>query len=173
MYVSLFRVLFCVFLSLIDRNVFSPFQLCWLTLLFSSPLALQVVEIRARYDHICKDANKLNCTVNINIDEDMSAPIYMYYELTNYYQNHRRYVKSRSDAQLRGKSGGIDECAPLETDEAGTTLYPCGLVANSFFIGEYFVDLVLICILVLFVVAPWHGKLFGGWLVKGEMFASL
>jgi len=33
----------------------------------------------------------------------MKPPIYVYYELSNYYQNHRRYVKSRSSLQLRGE----------------------------------------------------------------------
>jgi len=29
----------------------------------------------------------------ITLDKDMTAPIYIYYHLTNFYQNHRRYVK--------------------------------------------------------------------------------
>lgn len=33
----------------------------------------------------------------------MKPPIYVYYELDNYYQNHRRYVKSRSSLQLLGE----------------------------------------------------------------------
>merc|ERR1711990_534689 len=38
-----------------------------------------------------------NCTVAVEFPE-MKAPVYFYYQLTNYYQNHRRYVKSRNDA---------------------------------------------------------------------------
>ena len=30
----------------------------------------------------------------------MDPPIYMYYKLTHFYQNHRMYVKSRDDSQL-------------------------------------------------------------------------
>ena len=33
----------------------------------------------------------------------MKAPVYFYYKLENFYQNHRRYVKSRNDDQLAGK----------------------------------------------------------------------
>ena len=45
--------------------------------------------------------NDLNpCNVTLTVTERMRAPVYMYYKLTNYYQNHRRYVKSRSDQQL-------------------------------------------------------------------------
>ncbi|KNC50358.1 uncharacterized protein AMSG_12017 [Thecamonas trahens ATCC 50062] len=46
----------------------------------------------------------------------MKAPVYVYYELTNYYQNHRRYVKSRNDAQLRGEPptsfSKLEDCTP-------------------------------------------------------------
>lgn len=33
----------------------------------------------------------------------MEPPTYVYYELENYYQNHRRYVKSRNSYQLLGE----------------------------------------------------------------------
>lgn len=36
--------------------------------------------------------NALACDVNITITEDMDAPVYVYYELTGFYQNHRRCV---------------------------------------------------------------------------------
>ena len=52
--------------------------------------------------------------LTIDIPKDMDAPIYVYYKLDNFYQNHRRYVKSRSDIQLRGKSGSTETCEPLE-----------------------------------------------------------
>lgn len=32
----------------------------------------------------------------------MKAPVFLYYGLTNVYQNHRRYLSSLSTAQLRG-----------------------------------------------------------------------
>jgi hypothetical protein len=40
--------------------------------------------------------------VTFDIKEDMDAPVHLYYQLDNFYQNHRRYVKSRDDMQLRG-----------------------------------------------------------------------
>merc|ERR1719424_1842745 len=36
------------------------------------------------------------CDINISVPHDLEPPVYMYYKMTNYYQNHRRYVKSRS-----------------------------------------------------------------------------
>jgi hypothetical protein len=43
-----------------------------------------------------------NCMVNFTFTEDVTGPVYVYYNLKNYYQNHRRYVKSRSALQLEG-----------------------------------------------------------------------
>jgi hypothetical protein len=74
------------------------------------------------------------CQVNLEIEENMTSPVYVYYMLTNYYQNHRRYSSSWSQRSLRA----IDItrydsfCYPL--DKNGSTPYfPCGLIANSFF----------------------------------------
>jgi hypothetical protein len=33
----------------------------------------------------------------------LRAQVYLYYELDNYYQNHKRYVRSRDDVQLAGE----------------------------------------------------------------------
>lgn len=38
--------------------------------------------------------NTCNVT-NFTIGANMVAPVYVYYQLDNFYQNHRRYVKSR------------------------------------------------------------------------------
>jgi len=64
----------------------------------------------------------------------MSSPVFVYYKLTNFFQNHRRYVKSRSDPQLHGDgyANSLGNCDPLETYN-NKDLYPCGLIANSFF----------------------------------------
>lgn len=69
----------------------------------------------------------------------MDAPVYFYYKLSNYYQNHRRYVKSRSDTQLMGeRNPDVSTCDPWENDPAtGKPLYPCGLIAGSFFVDRF------------------------------------
>jgi len=100
----------------------------------------QVVEQTVRYDDMqplgCNISNPDSCqhTVNITVESDMTSPVFVYYKLTNFFQNHRRYVKSRSDPQLHGDgfSSSISSCDPLETHN-GKNLYPCGLIANSFF----------------------------------------
>ena len=51
----------------------------------------------------------------------MPGPVYVYYELDNFYQNHRRYVKSRNDAQLRNALGVSD--ATLKTVKSAEDAY--------------------------------------------------
>jgi hypothetical protein len=83
------------------------------------------------------------CIVNITLTEKMKPPIYMYYKLTNFYQNHRRYVKSRNDKQLRGAdSMALDDlkvdCASFyqnvtDGGDVENAINPCGLIAWSLF----------------------------------------
>lgn len=77
-----------------------------------------------------------NCTIEFTFTESVTGPLYVYYEISNFYQNHRRYVKSRSADQLMGSVLTYDDveldCFPLI--ENGTSLLsPCGLIANSLF----------------------------------------
>ena len=68
----------------------------------------QVKEVSVRYDAVCGPPvigpvnATAQCTLQIRLPE-MKAPVYFYYKLENFYQNHRRYVKSRNDDQLAGK----------------------------------------------------------------------
>ena len=45
--------------------------------------------------------------VAINVEEDMSPPVHVYYQMDNYYQNHRRYVNSWSPRSLT--ANGIND----------------------------------------------------------------
>ena len=72
----------------------------------------------------------------------MQGEVYMYYGLTNFYQNHRRYVKSRNDNQLRGvkQTSTSGDCSPFlswENTSASYTYAPCGAIANSMFNGQF------------------------------------
>eukprot|EP00484_Ammonia_sp_Unknown_P001373 CAMPEP_0197021694 /NCGR_PEP_ID=MMETSP1384-20130603/2636_1 /TAXON_ID=29189 /ORGANISM="Ammonia sp." /LENGTH=395 /DNA_ID=CAMNT_0042449583 /DNA_START=44 /DNA_END=1231 /DNA_ORIENTATION=- len=88
------------------------------------------------------------CTVNYTIEHDFDPPIYFHYKLTNFYQNHRSYVKSRSEKQLLGEElTDVDSCDPSDVQTSHTVAYsghkmlPCGLIANSFFNDKYKVTL--------------------------------
>lgn len=45
---------------------------------------------------------RFQCQLTFTIDQDMEGPVYVYYGLGKFYQNHRTYVKSRSFDQLKG-----------------------------------------------------------------------
>jgi hypothetical protein len=82
------------------------------------------------------------CTLNFQIPSDLAPSVLLYYRLTNFFQNHRRYVKSLDSEQLKGKAldnstinNGL--CDPLRLNatvkDGGFAYYPCGLIANSQF----------------------------------------
>ena len=78
------------------------------------------------------------CTLQFDIPNDIGPPVYLYYRLTNFYQNHRRYVKSLDTDQLKGNfisNNTIHNsaCNPIKTNKDGIAYYPCGLIANSIF----------------------------------------
>ena len=76
------------------------------------------------------------CSLSFNIPDNLKPPVLLYYRLTNFYQNHRRYVKSLDSDQLKGdaiKNNSLGACSPLDTDHDGKPYWPCGLIANSIF----------------------------------------
>jgi hypothetical protein len=87
--------------------------------------------------------NVTKCFLRFSIDSDMSAPVLFYYRLSNFYQNHRRYVKSFDQQQLSGtaRTGSqinSSDCDPLRSNNVtGRPYYPCGLIANSQFNDTY------------------------------------
>ena len=103
----------------------------------------------------------VTCSVTMTVTEAMEPPIFLHYQLTNFFQNHRRYTTNRLDQQLRGQdwtskklyeTAVLDKCASAaDTCTSGavesklaadgtTQLYwcnPCGLVARSFFTDQF------------------------------------
>ena len=123
-----------------------------LILIFSN----QIIEVKKQYDNLPDCKGNKTCNVTIEIEQDMDKTIMIYYQLNGFYQNHRRYVKSKSDVQLNGKTMTLEEmkksqeCDPVVTNEemgfpegkksiTGEELnmkdlaVPCGLIAKSFF----------------------------------------
>ncbi|EGR33890.1 ligand-effect modulator 3 LEM3 family protein, putative [Ichthyophthirius multifiliis] len=133
-------------------------------------LSNQIVEVSVRYDSQCgrvfygnnylEMINSPNnkCTVEFQVPSKLKAPVYVYYELDNFYQNHRKYVKSKNINQLQGEDVSVSQlsdCAPIiyysdlrkyraiqqtsntdgfkDTDIAN----PCGLIAASYFNDTY------------------------------------
>ena len=109
--------------------------------------AMNVYEERIVYDgknsenvdcHILQNNEKKYCNVTFVIDRDIDVPLYLYYELTNFHQNHRQYVESKCMDQLVGKEAPLkkqeQECKYKLMNSMNTKrLNPCGLIANSLF----------------------------------------
>lgn len=73
----------------------------------------------ASYDDLdaCKNNLGKECTTQFTITDTIKAPVYVYYQLDNFYQNHRRYVKSRSFNQLKGDYlpvSSLSDCDPIK-----------------------------------------------------------
>ena len=109
-----------------------------------------IVELRQQYDAyddpapLCGINTTANagrrCTLELTVPRDMDPPVLVHYEISGFYQNQRRYVTSRDDAQLLGATTqtqlALDNCRPLATlsnETTTVTLNPCGLVANTLF----------------------------------------
>ncbi|KAF8510222.1 cell cycle control protein [Hysterangium stoloniferum] len=77
------------------------------------------------------------CVIQFDVPADLQHPVFIYYKLTNFFQNHRRYVQSFNTDQLKGKAvskSTLDSstCKPLAST-GDKIIYPCGLIANSQF----------------------------------------
>jgi len=84
---------------------------------------------------------ELQCVMEFDIPTNITPTVLLYYKLTNFYQNHRRYVQSYDANQLKGQDRSAStldgsNCKPLGSID-GKPIYPCGLIANSIFNGMY------------------------------------
>ncbi|XP_059842616.1 cell cycle control protein 50A-like isoform X2 [Hypanus sabinus] len=86
------------------------------------------------------------CVVPFQLEQPYEGNVFMYYGLSNFYQNHRRYVKSRDDSQLNGDKSSLTEpskeCEPYRMS-GKLPIAPCGAIANSLFndtLKLYYVD---------------------------------
>ncbi|KAM9798581.1 cell cycle control protein 50A-like [Neosynchiropus ocellatus] len=78
------------------------------------------------------------CSISFSLDQSFDSNVFMYYGLSNFYQNHRRYVKSRDDSQLNGDMESLKkpskECEPYAyNNNNNRPIAPCGAIANSMF----------------------------------------
>ena len=116
----------------------------------------KIHEVSIRYDTLCTSLNN-ECEATIEIDKKIEKDVMVYYQINNFYQNHRRYVKSKSDDQLKGKTVSLKsikdsgDCDPVITNSemdvsksiTGKTLdpndvaVPCGLIAKSYFQDKF------------------------------------
>ncbi|XP_071848845.1 cell cycle control protein 50A-like isoform X2 [Apostichopus japonicus] len=90
------------------------------------------------------------CYVDFELTDGFVGDVYIYYRLSNYYQNHRRYVNSRDDLQLLGQNvaNPSGECDPYDfyryndvnNKTAQKAYAPCGAIANSLFNDTFYLE---------------------------------
>ncbi|OMJ69821.1 hypothetical protein SteCoe_32339 [Stentor coeruleus] len=112
----------------------------------------KITEVVKRYDNIpqCKADWRIpmTCMIELELKNHVEPPIFIYYEISNMFQNHRKYSKSRDIYQLMGQSRSKEDvqstCFPVATmGDLGfyTNLFldpkdvanPCGLIPQSIF----------------------------------------
>ena len=74
-----------------------------LILLFSNKTVMEI----KRYDNETDCILDKNCTIEINITKKMNKNIMVYYQLENFYQNHRRYIQSKIEYPNNSISLGL------------------------------------------------------------------
>ncbi|ODN93386.1 transcription regulator [Cryptococcus wingfieldii CBS 7118] len=87
------------------------------------------------------------CEIEFEVPYDLGPGLFLYYKLSNYYQNHRRYAMSFDASQLKGDYRSLSQinggdCKPI-TSSNDKPYYPCGLIANSVF-NDTFPQVVLL-----------------------------
>lgn len=103
-----------------------------------------VIDLEFRYDNAMDGCFAKNVTdpsavrgcktyVSFDMPTRMTPPVYLYYKLTNFYQNHRRYSGSRLDAQLAGNEPPSDssDADPFFTVGAASGLGGARLTLNG------------------------------------------
>jgi hypothetical protein len=81
---------------------------------------------------------------DIEVDKDLEPPIWLYYQLDGFHQNHRRYIRSIANAQMQATlppeidPTKLGACRPWVTTGERVN-YPCGLIAKSVFNDSFIV----------------------------------
>ncbi|RTE81049.1 hypothetical protein BHE90_004474 [Fusarium euwallaceae] len=93
------------------------------------------------FDGVTK--NYTLCTIEFYLPADLEPPVFFYYHLTNFYQNHRNYGTSRHNGQLKGESASLQSVKDSACKDVSVVksrdgsqekpIYPCGLIAASYF----------------------------------------
>jgi len=111
----------------------------------------QVKEHKEQY-YPCNDINCDYEHTKIHITEDMKKPVMVYYQVDGVIQNHRFYMDSKSDKQLKGEEVDPEElkkdkiCEGAFTEKemsysgnsgSSNLANPCGLIAKTYFKDKF------------------------------------
>ncbi|KAK4534492.1 hypothetical protein CDCA_CDCA02G0517 [Cyanidium caldarium] len=98
--------------------------------------------LQVRYDDVCS-LGEDDCTVTITVPSAMPGPVYVWYKLSKFYSNYRRYEDSRSASMNQGEwplsYGQVQDCSPVlyggivSSNNPNGYLVPCGAIQASQF----------------------------------------
>lgn len=87
----------------------------------------EIVDVDFVYSDECRTVGEA-CDVTFEVTDEMKSPVYFYINLTNFYQNHRLYMKSKSVLQLANEEFDSEICKPAITNaEMGKTVSHTGV----------------------------------------------
>ena len=145
----------------VDKVAYNPVVACFLVgtlvllalavYLFVGVASTDGVEV-LYYDPKGSSACQPNsvCTVSFALPSTLKPPVFLLYKLDNFYQNHRRYIQSKSNEQLLGQpitASQASICSPFVTNaqmkvskswggvalDPNAIASPCGAIAYTFF----------------------------------------
>lgn len=113
-------------------------------------LTNQVYEVSNRYDQQAPAGPSSVFNVSFTLAQNMTGPVYLFYQLNSFYQNHRRYIKSMSTSQMRGNdldASSVSDCDPviynanlsqwqksaIKNYNDSAVAIPCGAAARAYF----------------------------------------
>ena len=113
-----------------------------------------VKEISIDYTNCTRNSTNY-CSIELDIKEDFEGPVFIYYNLSSFYTNHRDFFTSKSYEQLRNKEGykqNATQCAGALTNNeifdfdktklfsytgkplnGSAIAWPCGLAPKAYF----------------------------------------
>lgn len=87
------------------------------------------------------DASNQSIEKNFTVTDTISSPVYLYYRLSSFFINHRRFLTSRDEDQLAGDTisqSALETCDPrIDDGQNVNSTNPCGLAAAAFFSDNF------------------------------------
>lgn len=128
--------------------IIGSFIICVLSFILGSAFYISyknLPEYSVRYDDQVPVGS--SGTVKINVEKDIKGDVLIYYKLTKFYQNHRKFMESRDYYQLAGEYreySDLSSCKPLrsinDSDDPADLYLPCGLAPMTVFNDTFDVD---------------------------------
>uniref|UniRef100_A0AC35UHA3 Transmembrane protein 30A n=1 Tax=Rhabditophanes sp. KR3021 TaxID=114890 RepID=A0AC35UHA3_9BILA len=128
-------------------TLYTLIPFCFLIALLFIPLSIILFKASSDVKEFIIDYtgcdSALTCERKIELESDYEGEVYFYYELDNFYQNHRRYQKSKSENQFFAKDlNDVSACDSYslynDVDNISKKIYPCGSIANSMFNDKFY-----------------------------------